>query len=90
MLSHQVIEFQKRGLPHAHLLIWLEEKLHTPDKINRVASAELPDKEKDPILYDLVVKHMVHGPCRQKDPKARCMIRNQDGKKHCKYGYPMM
>jgi hypothetical protein len=84
----QVVEFQKRGLPHAHILLWLADKLDTPEKIDRVVSAELPDKEKEPTLYNLVVKHMIHGPCHEKDPAARCMRRNQEGKAYCKYCYP--
>ena len=53
------IEWQKRGLPHIHLLTWLYEKVR-PDDIDKVISAELPDPEADPILYELVKKHMVH------------------------------
>ncbi|XP_057432983.1 uncharacterized protein LOC130725812 [Lotus japonicus] len=43
--SMYTIEFQKRGLPHAHILIWLqgENKLKTGDDIDKVISAELPD-----------------------------------------------
>ncbi|GJS87280.1 hypothetical protein Tco_0769916 [Tanacetum coccineum] len=47
------IEFQKRGLPHCHLCIWLEtnDKLKTPADIDRCISAEIPDKEVDPELH---------------------------------------
>ena len=55
------IEWQKRGLPHAHILLWLKDKIHASD-IDKLISAELPDPEKDRILYDIVTKHMVHGP----------------------------
>ncbi len=84
----QVIEFQKRGLPHAHILVWLAEKLDTAEKIDKVVSAELPNKETDPDLYNLVLQHMVHGPCGTMDPKARCMKANKQGVKYCKYLYP--
>ncbi|CAI6374709.1 unnamed protein product [Macrosiphum euphorbiae] len=40
------IEWQKRGLPHAHILIWLKNKIH-PDQYDNIISAELPDPEKD-------------------------------------------
>ena len=35
-----VIEFQKRGLPHAHLIVWLHknDKLNTPEKIDSLQS----------------------------------------------------
>jgi len=36
------IEWQKRGLPHVHLLVWLQDKVR-PNDIDTVISAELPD-----------------------------------------------
>jgi hypothetical protein len=59
------IEFQKHGLPHAHILLWLDErdKLESPDSINSVISAELPDHRQFPKLYSTVCKFMIHGPC---------------------------
>lgn len=35
------IEFQKRGLPHMHLLVTLNDKLLTSDDIDRFVSAEM-------------------------------------------------
>jgi hypothetical protein len=59
------IEFQKRGLPHAHILLWLDnrDKLDSPDKIDSVICAELPDKALFPKLYSTVTNFMIHGPC---------------------------
>lgn len=44
-----VIEFQKRGLPHCHMLIILrgEDKLRDRHDIDRLISAEIPDEEED-------------------------------------------
>ncbi|XP_058796825.1 uncharacterized protein LOC131667435 [Phymastichus coffea] len=69
-----VIEFQKRGLPHMHLLLTLKYayKITTPEIVNKFISAELPDKERDPLLYDIVVKNMTHAPCGD-----WCMINNK-------------
>ena len=41
-----VIEFQKRGLPHAHILIILasEDRSQTPEDFDLIVSAEIPDK----------------------------------------------
>lgn len=80
-----VVEFQKRGLPHAHLLIILrpEDKVRTPDDIDRFVSAELPDPHINPKLFKMVTTHMVHGPCGFLNPLSPCMV---DGK--CSTNYP--
>jgi hypothetical protein len=70
------IEWQKRGLPHAHILIWLMNKI-TPDQIDSIISAELPDPQQDPCLFDIIIKNMVHGPCGNVNPTSSCM---KDGK----------
>ncbi|CAH9061527.1 unnamed protein product, partial [Cuscuta europaea] len=50
------VEFQKRGLPHTHILLWLacEDKLPTPTDIDRVISVEILDKVEDPRYYNAV------------------------------------
>lgn len=60
-----VIEFQKRGLPHAHILIIAkeEDKPKDADAIDKVISAEIPNAVTSSRLYTIVTKHMVHGPC---------------------------
>jgi len=47
-----LIEFQKRGLPHAHILIHFapEDKPCTPADIDSIISAQLPDPESQPRL----------------------------------------
>ena len=79
------IEFQKRGLPHMHLLIFLaqQDKPRTPQDIDRLVSAEIPDPQEQPELYQKVRKHMIHGPCGEMNPNCICM---QDG--HCKKNFP--
>ncbi|MCH79515.1 helicase-like protein, partial [Trifolium medium] len=59
------IEFQKRGLPHAHILIFLhpKSKYPNPDDINRIISAEIPNPQTQKELYNLVKSNMMHGPC---------------------------
>ena len=40
-----VVEFQKRGLPHAHILVILDKnnKIRETEAIDKLISAELPD-----------------------------------------------
>jgi hypothetical protein len=69
------IEFQKRGLPHAHNLLFLHpsSKYPTPDDINKIISAEIPNPDTDKELYHLVKNHMIHGPCGSDNTSAPCM-----------------
>ncbi|XP_058759604.1 uncharacterized protein LOC131632901 [Vicia villosa] len=69
------IEFQKRGLPHAHILIFLhpQNKYPTPSDIDNIISAEIPDPTVHPNLYKLVKAHMMHGPCGLARMNSQCM-----------------
>ena len=81
-----VVEFQKRGLPHAHILIIIADKdrAMTPEMVDSVISAELPPSPEDADspseadqrkrLYDIVLSSMVHGPCGAANPKSPCMV----------------
>ncbi|GAU50219.1 hypothetical protein TSUD_408980 [Trifolium subterraneum] len=74
------IEFQKRGLPHAHIIIFLHpsSKYPTPADIDNIISAELPNPETDTELFMLVKKHMLHGPCGQENNKSPCMSNGRE------------
>ncbi|CAH1415051.1 unnamed protein product [Lactuca virosa] len=82
--SHVVytVEFQKRGLPHAHICLFMhfDYKLPTVEHIDRVISAEIPNKDDDPELYSLVSEFMMHGPCGSDNPKCPCMSENKCSK----------
>ncbi|XP_078276218.1 uncharacterized protein LOC144605050 [Rhinoraja longicauda] len=57
------LEYQKRGLPHLHCLLWLDEaNKPRPRDVDRFVQAEIPDPLVDPELQGLVLKHMIHGP----------------------------
>ena len=90
-----VVEFQKRGLPHVHILLILAEndRLTTDDQVDAVICAELPpdptiaqndvDKEQMQALDNIVKTNMIHGPCGIANPRAPCMA---DGK--CTKSFP--
>ncbi|XP_022027999.1 uncharacterized protein LOC110929180 [Helianthus annuus] len=79
------IEFQKRGLPHCHALLFLEpaDKIGTTEDIDRYISAELPSELQDPAAFAVISKQMMHGPCGEVNPSSPCM-HNQK----CTKGYP--
>jgi len=76
------VEFQKRGLPHIHILVWLESntKDPRPSFIDSIISAEIPDKSVDPLGYSIVDEFMVHGPCGELNKKCACMKNNRCSK----------
>ncbi|XP_074296908.1 uncharacterized protein LOC141627568 [Silene latifolia] len=79
------IEFQKRGLPHAHIVLFLhrEDKFATAADVDKIISAEIPDPTTDPVLHSVVCEYMLHGPCGKAKPSCPCMV----GGKCSKY-YP--
>ncbi|XP_074374098.1 uncharacterized protein LOC141714479 [Apium graveolens] len=70
-----VVEFQKRGLPHIHMLIWLDSdsKRKLNDNIDSFVSAEIPDPVKNPVGYGAVKSFMIHGPCGSRRKTSPCM-----------------
>jgi hypothetical protein len=97
-----VIEFQKRGLPHAHILVILEKssKPKSAADIDRFVSAELPmgDDEDSKQLRDIIERCMLHGPCGTLNPNCVCMVAGSCSKNFpkefqqetswCDSGYP--
>ncbi|XP_031333941.1 uncharacterized protein LOC116163953 [Photinus pyralis] len=76
------IEWQKRGLPHAHILIWCMDKIQ-PNEVDGIICAEIPDSAIDSELFQIITKNMIHGPCGALNLHSPCMI---DGK--CSKRYP--
>ncbi|XP_025608030.1 uncharacterized protein [Arachis hypogaea] len=70
------IEFQKRGLPHAHILLFMHplSKPRSLDDIDKLISAQIPDKRRRPKLYAAVEKFMVHSPCGKYNKNSPFMV----------------
>jgi hypothetical protein len=54
---------QARGMPHAHCLFILKDKILSARHIDSVVSAEVPDPIAEPELHELVATHMMHPIC---------------------------
>ncbi|CAB4483680.1 unnamed protein product [Rhizophagus irregularis] len=78
------IEFQKRGLPHAHVLLILAQtyKPKTVADYDTIISAEIPNKNSNPDTFNTVKQTMMHGPCGILNLNAPCM---KDGKYSKRY-----
>ncbi|XP_051158561.1 uncharacterized protein LOC127279947 [Leptopilina boulardi] len=60
-----VVEYQKRGLPHVHLLVHLKpnSKITTPEIVDKFISAEIPNPMENTRLHKIIDANMIHGPC---------------------------
>ncbi|CAK9291468.1 unnamed protein product [Gordionus sp. m RMFG-2023] len=96
-----VIEFQKRGLPHCHmcLILYKSHRLPTADTYDDVVCSEIPNKITEPKLFQIISNFNTHGPCGITFPNSPCMIDGKCSKKYPKsfvdtssidkYGYPL-
>ncbi|XP_074298852.1 uncharacterized protein LOC141629809 [Silene latifolia] len=66
----------KRGLPHAHILLFLhrEDKFPEAADIDKIISAEIPNPVENPVLHAVVCTHMIHGPGGTAKPRSPCMV----------------
>ena len=80
------VEFQKRGLPHVHILVKYNHECTHPDDIDSVVSAEIPDNAED---QELVRGHMIHHhPSDDRPPSKYCQRVDEFGRRTCRFGYP--
>jgi hypothetical protein len=73
------IEFQKCGLPHMHMLIFLQpgDKIQTLVQVDSAVWAHWPDPQVQPALFETVKRCMIH----------TCSDRCMENRK-CSKGYP--
>jgi len=72
------IEWQKRGLPHVHMLLILRNKVLSPSRIDEIVCAEIPDPVAQPALHAAVVEFNIHTPC-DTCPGERCRLHPKTG-----------
>uniref|UniRef100_A0A669E594 ATP-dependent DNA helicase n=1 Tax=Oreochromis niloticus TaxID=8128 RepID=A0A669E594_ORENI len=83
------VEFQHRGSPHIHMLLWIREKVEVDvdddqtvcDFVDRYISAQLPDPEKQPELHKKVAELQKHS----KNHTKTCFKSVNSG---CRFGFP--
>jgi hypothetical protein len=75
------VEYQKRGLPHAHILLILhpEDRPTSPQDFDRFVSAQIPDEISNPRLFAAVSEFMIHT-CTDACKVANATV--------CKKGFP--
>ena len=82
-----VIEWQKRGPPHAHILAISDKdsKPRSAEDYDKIVCAEIPNEQTLPKLHKTITSLMMHGPCGLSNPKSPCMV---DGK--CSKNFPKL
>ena len=73
------LEFQNRGAPHVHILMWLEKRLSLSDIQNHFFACKAPIECK--FIHSIVNSQMIHS-CKY----PRCFSGKDKSK--CKYGFP--
>jgi hypothetical protein len=60
-----------------------DDKPKSKEAIDAMVCAEIPDEKENPKLHQLVLKHMIHGPCGSRHSRAPCMDNGE-----CTKGFP--
>ena len=80
------VEFQKCGLPHAHILIKYSRSCTTPTDIDSVISAKIPSDVNDAALVKKFMLH--HHPSADRPLSKYCQYQQTDGSCKCRFRYP--
>ena len=86
------VEYQKRGLPHLHLLVFMENsgRFLRPEVIDDVIMARFPTaaEDHDGSLAKIVEGTMIQGPCGDFDKGAICTENDATGRPRCHRKFP--
>ncbi|XP_019158039.1 PREDICTED: uncharacterized protein LOC109154766 [Ipomoea nil] len=76
------IEFQKRGLPHAHILLFLANHRGSvaATDLDKFISVDIPSELCDPEYHKAVEEFMMHGPCGTCRKNSPCMVNGRCSK----------
>ena len=60
-------------------MVFLKPKYRpsTPNDIDKIILAEIPDRDEEPRLYEIVTTLMIHGPCGDQNTSSPCMYKNR-------------
>ena len=90
----QRVEFQKRGLPHAHILLKYPKDCISPEDIESVVSAHIPEAADDAEIVRRFMMHPTHNsniinniPPSSENPLKYCEKWKNDARV-CRFGYP--
>ena len=63
---------KKKSMSHAHMLAGLKDIPKTPEEVDQIISAKLPDP-RNRQLYDAAKRHMIRSPCGALNHRSPCM-----------------
>jgi hypothetical protein len=86
LYSIHSVEFQKRGLPHAHILVKFASDCVLPEDIDSIVSAEIPPDPQDATLVNTFMLH--RHPAAERPPSKYCQRELADGSRKCRFKYP--
>jgi len=87
----RTIKYQKRGLPHGHMLLFLDnetDRYDTAERIDQIILAEILNVVQEPELHAILTRNMMHGPCGHLDPNSPCMVKDALGNDVCSKRFP--
>ncbi|VDK43225.1 unnamed protein product, partial [Cylicostephanus goldi] len=81
-----IVEWQKRGLPHCHMLLIMttDAKPRSPEDVDAAVQAQIPNASENPRLLGIVAKNMIHRQCGATNPTAPCMVNGECAKRYPK------